>query len=164
MKDIYNTTHQTFFMEYQTQKKSWFSRNWPWVVPLGGCLTLICIFILFIGTAIFGVSKALTGATPYQEGLDKAQSDEYIIQVLGEPIETNGIMSGSLQYHNSIGTADISIPIKGPNGEAQLYIIGTKENEKWRYSEMYVIIEESNEQVDLLWDQKDHTIEEEDNF
>ncbi|KAA1245258.1 cytochrome c oxidase assembly factor Coa1 family protein [Aquimarina sp. RZ0] len=145
-------------MEHQTQRKSWFSRNWPWVVPVGGCLTLTIIFIIFMGSVIFGVSKAFTAATPYQEGLAKAQEDEYIIRVLGEPIETNGIMSGSLKFENSTGYADISIPIKGPEGEAQIYVVGTKENDIWAYSKMYVIIAETNEQVDLLWNEKKETI------
>jgi len=139
-------------MENQTQKKSWFKRNWPWVVPVGGCLTLIVIFFVFIGTAIFGVSKMFTGSEPYKDGLDKVQRDEYVVQQLGEPIETNGIMSGSLKLENDEGTVDISIPIKGPDGEGKLFIVGSKENDQWTYSEMYVIIEETNEQVDLLWD------------
>jgi len=69
-------------MENQTQKKSWFKRNWPWVVPVGGCLTLIVIFFVFIGTAIFGVSKMFTGSEPYKDGLDKVQRDEYVVQPL----------------------------------------------------------------------------------
>ncbi len=140
-------------MENNEKKKSWFSKNWPWVVPVGGCLTLLVIFAFFIGATIFGVSKVLTNSSPYQEGLAKAQEDEYIIQVLGEPIETNGIMNGSLTYENGVGNADISIPIIGPNGTASIYVIGTKQNEEWIYSKMYVIISETNEQVDLLWDE-----------
>ncbi|WP_299221416.1 cytochrome c oxidase assembly factor Coa1 family protein [uncultured Aquimarina sp.] len=138
-------------MEEHTPQKSWFSRNWPWVVPLGGCLTLIIIFFVFLGSVIFGVSQAFTNSTPYQDALVKAQEDEYIVQMLGEPIETNGIMSGSLLFENNEGSVDISIPIKGPEGEARIYIVGIKQNDKWTYSELYVIIDETNEQVDLLW-------------
>lgn len=60
-------------------------------------------------------------------------------------------MNGSLKFENEEGSADISIPIKGPNGEARIYIVGTKQNDTWTYSELYVILEETNEQVDLLW-------------
>lgn len=138
-------------MEEHTPKKSWLSRNWPWAVPLGGCLTLIIIFFIFLGSVIFGVSEVLTNSTPYQDALTKAQEDEYIVQTLGEPIETNGIMQGELNFKNNKGMADISIPIKGPEGEARIYVVGTKQNDQWTYSELYVIIEETNEQVDLLW-------------
>ncbi|WP_405209194.1 cytochrome c oxidase assembly factor Coa1 family protein [Aquimarina sp. LLG6339-5] len=138
-------------MEEQISKKSWFSRNWPWVVPVGGCFTIIVIFFVFLGSVVFGVSKAFTNSGPYQDGLLKAQQDEYVVQMLGEPIETNGIMNGSLKFENEEGSADISIPIKGPDGEARIYIVGTKQNDTWTYSELYVILEETNEQVDLLW-------------
>lgn len=138
-------------MEVHTPKKSWFSRNWPWVVPVGGCLTLIILFFIFLGSVIFGVSKAFTNSGPYQDGLTKAREDEYVIKMLGEPIETNGIMSGSLKFENDEGSVDISIPIKGPDGEARIYIVGTKQNDQWKYSELYVLLENNNEQVDLLW-------------
>lgn len=138
-------------MEEHTPRKSWFSRNWPWVVPVGGCLTLIIIFFVFLGSVIFGVSQAFTNSTPYQDGLIKAQEDEYVIQMLGEPIETNGIMSGDLKFENGEGSADISVPIKGPKGEARIRIVGTKQNEIWTYTELFVIFKETNETVDLLW-------------
>ncbi len=138
-------------MEEHTPRKSWFGRNWPWVVPVGGCLTLIIIFFIFLGSVVFGVSKAISGSTPYQDAIIKAQGDEYIAQMLGEPIETNGIMNGNIKYENDEGSVDISIPIKGPEGEAKVYVVGTKKNGKWTYSELYVILDENNEQVDLLW-------------
>ncbi|MBW1298208.1 cytochrome c oxidase assembly factor Coa1 family protein [Aquimarina litoralis] len=138
-------------MEVQAPKKSWFSRNWPWVVPLGGCLTIIIIFFVFLGSVIFGVSQAFTNSGPYQDAMAKVQSDEYVIEKLGEPIETNGIMNGSLKFENDEGSVDISIPIKGPDGEGRVYIVGTKNDGNWNYSELYVILEETNEQVDLLW-------------
>ncbi len=137
-------------MSEHVQQKSWFARNWGWVVPVGGCLTIIVLFFIFLGSVIFGVSEMMTGSDPYKEGLAKAQQDDYLIEILGEPIETDGIMQGELSFKNSKGKADISIPIKGPKGEARVYIVGTKQNEQWTYSEMYVIIAETDEQIDLL--------------
>lgn len=147
-------------MEHQVRQKSWFSRNWGWVVPLGGCLTMIILFFVFLGSVIFGVSELVSNSDPYQDALTKVKEDEYVIGILGEPIETNGIMQGELSFKNSTGYADISIPIKGPDGEAKVYIKGTKQNDEWDYSEMYVIIEETNEQIDLLgYEQTDPLIE-----
>ncbi len=135
--------------------KSWFARNWGWAVPLGGCLTIIILFFVFLGSVIFGVSELITESTPSQDAIAKVNEDDYVVNILGEPIETNGIMNGSLSYENNVGSADISIPIKGPNGEAQLYVIGTKLNDQWTYKEMYVIIDSTNEQIDLLGYEED---------
>lgn len=137
-------------MEHQVQEKSWFSRNWPWVVPVGGCLTMIVLFFVFLGSVVFGVSKAFSESTPYKDALEKINQDDYVINILGEPIESNGIMSGSFNYTNGKGSADISIPVKGPNGTAKLYIVGSKKDDQWTYSELYVIIHETDEQIDLL--------------
>lgn len=142
-------------MEDQSPQKSWFSRNWGWVVPLGGCLTVIILFFIFLGSVIFGVSELMTGSDPYKEALAKVQQDEYVIEILGEPIETDGIMQGELSFKNNTGKADISIPIKGPDGEARVYLVGTKQNDLWTYTEMYVIISETEEQIDLLGYEKD---------
>lgn len=138
-------------MENSVQKKSWFSRNWPWAVPLGGCLTLIVLLVVFMGSVIFGVSKMFTASTPYMESVAAAQQDEYLQEVLGEPIETDGMMQGEISTTDGSGIANITIPIKGPNGEARIYLSGTKENGQWTYSKMEVVIEETNESVDLLW-------------
>ncbi|KZS39841.1 hypothetical protein AWE51_09340 [Aquimarina aggregata] len=137
-------------MEDHGQQKSWFARNWGWVVPLGGCLTIIVLFFVFLGSMIFGVSKLMTGSDPYKEGLAKVQQDEYVIEILGEPIETNGMMQGEISIKNSVGIANISVPIKGPKGEAKLYVVGNKRNDQWTYSDMYVIISGTDEQIDLL--------------
>lgn len=137
-------------MENQVRQKSWFSRNWPWVVPLGGCLTFIVLIIVFAGSVIFGVYKGFSESTPYKDAIAKVNEDEYVVDILGEPIEPDGMMSGNFNYSNGRGSADMSIPIKGPDGEARLYVVGVKENKIWEYSEMYVIIDETNEQIDLL--------------
>ncbi len=107
-------------------------------------------YFLFFWALIFGVSELITESAPYQDALLKVNEDEYVVNILGEPIETNGIMNGSLSYKNNTGSADISIPIKGPKGEAQLFVVGTKQNDQWTYKEMYVIIDETDEQIDLL--------------
>lgn len=142
-------------MEDHIPQKSWFARNWGWAVPVGGCLTIIILFFIFLGSLIFGVSELISESVPYQDAIKKVNEDEYVINILGEPIETDGMMNGSLSYKNNQGSADISIPIKGPNGEAELYLVGTKENDQWTYTEMYVIIEETDEQIDLLGYQQD---------
>lgn len=137
-------------MDELVPQKSWFSRNWPWAVPLGGCLTIILLFIFGVGAAIFGVSKALSGSQPYKDGVHEASHNQHVIEVLGEPIETNGIMNGNISIHNNVGEADISVPLKGPNGTATVYVTGQKVDGKWNYQEMYVIISETEEHIDLL--------------
>lgn len=147
-------------MNDHIQEKSWFARNWGWAVPLGGCLSIIVLFFIFLGSVLFGVSELITESTPYQDAIAKVNEDEYVVNILGEPIETDGMMNGNLSYQNSTGSADISIPIKGPKGNAELFVVGTKQNDQWTYTEMYVIIDQTDEQIDLLgYEQNEHNDE-----
>ncbi|WP_103867011.1 cytochrome c oxidase assembly factor Coa1 family protein [Aquimarina sp. I32.4] len=149
-------------MNDHVQQKSWFARNWGWAVPLGGCLTIIILFFVFLGSVIFGVNELFTQSVPHQDALAKINNDDYVVTILGEPIETDGIMSGNISYQNSIGSADISIPIKGSKGTAQLYVVGTKQNDTWSYTEMYVIVDDTDEQIDILgYEQNDSIIKDE---
>lgn len=131
-------------------RPSWWKRNWKWAVPVGGCLSVIVLIIIVIGAGIFGVSKMFSGSEPYAYGLEQAQSNEQVIELLGTPIETYSIMQGSINYSNDDGEADISIPIKGPNGKGKIYVVGEKRNDIWTYLELEVRIEENNETINLL--------------
>ena len=131
-------------------QKSWWKRNWKWVVPTGGCLTLLIIGGLIVGSIFFGVSKMFKNATPYQEALSMAKADKKVTQTLGEPIETDGMAGGELNYKNGQGSADLSIPIKGPNGEATLFLVGEKLEDTWEYSKLEVQINDTERVIDLL--------------
>ncbi len=137
-------------MENRGSQKSWFGRNWIWVVPTGGCLTLIILFIVFIGATVFGVSKLITESGPYQEAIEKVNNDDYVIKQLGSPIESTGIPSGNISLQNDEGSASFSIPIEGPKGTAKLYVTGTKLQNTWEYSEVYLIISDTGEEIDLI--------------
>ncbi len=143
------------------QEKSWWKRNWKWVVPTGGCLTIIILFIILTGAAVFGITKAFSGTEPYQESIAKTQNNEQVIELLGEPIETDGIMQGSINFSNNDGSANIRIPIKGPKGEGTIYVVGEKLDGIWNYSELEVRIDQNNETINLLNEGLDKPLEEE---
>ncbi|WP_299766912.1 cytochrome c oxidase assembly factor 1 family protein [uncultured Dokdonia sp.] len=144
------------------QEKSWWKRNWKWALPVGGCGGCLIIVILFIGGVFAGVTTMFTSSTPYQEGLEKVNSNEQVVELLGTPIEKDGIMQGSINFNNGDGEADFNIPIKGPKGEGRLYIVGEKRNDEWTYSEMEVRIDQNNEVINLLNEGLDKPEEEED--
>ena len=136
-------------MEVEKQK-SWFSRNWPWVIPVGGCLAVILLFVFGVGAAVFGGMKMLKSSEPYEYAVEKASSDEELIAIIGEPIETDGVMQGSLNYKNGVSSADIRVPLKGPNGKASVSIKGEKTDDIWVYEVFYITIKDTQEQINLL--------------
>ena len=136
-------------MEEQV-KKSWFRRNWLWFVPSIGCLTIIIVFILGIGALLVGVTSMLSDSTPSMYALERASKNEYVLQVLGEPIEQKGMTTGSINFSNGDGNADLRIPIRGPKGNAVLRVVAEKTDDEWTYEKLYIIIKNTNEKINLL--------------
>ncbi|PKA82716.1 cytochrome oxidase complex assembly protein 1 [Ulvibacter sp. MAR_2010_11] len=137
-------------MEENIPHKNWFGRNWKWVVPTGGCLVAIILFVVFAGTLVMGVTSLLTDSDPYKEAMSKAQENELVVAAIGEPIEQDGMTMGSLNYNNGEGQANLSIPIKGPKGEAVLSVFANKPGDEWIYHLLEVQIKNSGETISLL--------------
>lgn len=131
------------------QEKSWFARNWGWLLG-GGCFVLILIVALGIGSLIFGVSKMFTSSTPYKYAMEQATSNQDVIDLIGSPIETDGIMQGNINLSGDDGEADFKIPIKGSKGKGRIVVVATKDYGKWTYEKLYVQIKDSEEQINLL--------------
>ncbi|WP_353777320.1 cytochrome c oxidase assembly factor Coa1 family protein [Winogradskyella sp. 3972H.M.0a.05] len=134
----------------QHKQKSWFGRNWPWVLPVGGCLIVILLFVFGVGAVIFGATKMISGSEPYEYAVTTAKTNETVINILGDNIEPDGMMSGNISYSNNDGEADITIPIKGSKGEGSVSVKAQKTDGEWYYEALYVTIKETGEQVNLL--------------
>lgn len=138
----------------EVQQKSWFKRNWLWFVPTMGCLTLIVLFLLGIGSLIFGITNMISDSEPAQYALEIATESLVVIEALGEPIE-DGIASGSISFNDGDGDADLRIPISGPKGSATLRVVGEKYDGSWSYEKIYVILGDSDQRIDLLQEKLD---------
>ncbi|WP_452220048.1 cytochrome c oxidase assembly factor Coa1 family protein [Lacinutrix salivirga] len=137
-------------MEEHVQNKNWFGRNWKWVVPVGGCLTIIIVGIFVLGAAVFTGINAFKNATPYEHAVTQAKLNPLVQEKLGDSIDTYGMFSGNLNYTNGKSVADISIPIEGETGKGTLYVVGEKIDDQWDYDALYVIIKDTEEKIDLL--------------
>ena len=130
-------------------QQSWWKRNWKWVVPVGGCLSLMVIGIVIIGSVVYGVSKTFEDSQPYTHSLMLANENTELLAILGSPIEEDGMVQGKVNWNNGKKSADLRIPISGPKGNGILYVNASGEGDNWNYQTIEVIT--SNEQkIDLL--------------
>ena len=106
-------------------RKSWFSRNWGWLLG-GGCLSLIVVAILAIGGIVYKVTDAVKGSEPYAYAYLKTVENESVIELLGTPIETNGMGNTSYKYGKGSASAELVIPIKGPKDEGSIIVDAEK--------------------------------------
>lgn len=134
--------------DYYQPKRSWWDRNWKWFVPTG-CLSILVIFGLFIASLFFGITSMMKSSDAYKESMVIVQHNKTVIEKLGEPIENDGMVSGSISTGNDTGHCDLQIPIKGSKGKATLFVTGEKRG-KWKYEQMSVYIKKTNEEIDLL--------------
>ncbi|MFG4001684.1 cytochrome c oxidase assembly factor Coa1 family protein [Flavobacterium aquidurense] len=135
--------------DYVEVRKSWWERNWKWFVPTG-CVSLLLIFVLFIASIFFGVTAMMTNSDVYKEAMIKANLNKVVTEKLGSPIEDDGMTSGSINTTNGDrGSCNLQIPIKGPKGQATLFVVAEKKG-TWQYSEMTVVIKTTKEEIDLL--------------
>ncbi|CAM1350975.1 cytochrome c oxidase assembly factor Coa1 family protein [Tenacibaculum insulae] len=138
----------------EQQQKSWFGRNWLWFVPVSGCLGFILLIVMGVGAAVFSVSKMITNATPIEYAIEQAVKNKEVTHFLGESIEKYGIPSGEISINNNDGEVDFSIPIQGNKGKGTLIVRGIKVDGTWSYEDLYVVIKETEEEINLLEKEK----------
>ncbi len=137
-------------MEENIERKGWFGRNWKWAVPTGGCLLIIVLIVAFVGTIAVGVTSMMSDSQAYIDAMEMVKNNPEVMERIGEPIETNGMSGGSINYSNGFGEAELTIPIKGPKGEATIRVEGQGKDTNWTYDTMDVYIDETNEIINLL--------------
>jgi Cytochrome oxidase complex assembly protein 1 len=129
-------------------KRSWFSRNWLWVVPVG-CLVPVLVCGGCGVTIAMIVFSSMKASEPYKDALTAARAHPAVKAELGEPIEAGFMVNGNIAIQNNTGTADISIPISGPKKSGTLHVVGNKADGKWTYSTMDVTTDGGAKKIDL---------------
>jgi hypothetical protein len=126
-------------------RKSWFSRNWKWFVPV------ILIVVFGLPLVVMGsVFAAMKNSDAAKESVLKAQANPRVVQKLGTPIEEGWLVSGSINTSTTSGDADLAVPISGPKGQGKVYVTAHKSAGAWNYSVMEVAFEGSKARINLL--------------
>jgi len=128
---------------------NWFGRNWKWAAPTG-CLLLVLLVALFVGSIFFFVFSMMKSNDAYQHGLATARKDPEVVMALGQPIQEGWFVSGNFEENGASGQANFSIPVSGPKGAGTLYVEARKAAGQWNYSTMVLEVEASKQRIDLL--------------
>src|SRR5262245_3202581 len=110
---------------YEPPRRSWWSRNWMWFVPLG-CLGCCAAPVGLVVAAAFFAVGMMRFSDVYQEALHRAQQDPSVIAEIGRPVEAGWTVHGSIQSRGPAGEANFDIPVHGPKGEGTIYVVATK--------------------------------------
>lgn len=111
-------------------QRSWFSRNWGWVLGCG-CLSVLAgsvLVIVLIFALIFSVIK---NSDVYKQALARTQNSPAAQEALGSPIEAGYMVQGQVNVNNDAGNASLTIPVSGPKGAGTVTVRATRSGGKW---------------------------------
>jgi hypothetical protein len=131
------------------RKRGWWERHWRWAVPLG-CAGLVAVPVLLVVSFFFLLVGGIKSSWAYSNALEAARTNAWVVEELGEPIETRWFVSGSINVSGSSGEAEFTIPLKGPRNTATLYVVAEKEAGEWRFELLEIVIAGQDDRIDLL--------------
>ncbi len=129
----------------------WWARNWKWAVP-AGVSVLVAGFVGFCALIVMLVFGVMKHSEVYQTAVSEAQAEPAVIGALGVPIEEGLFVTGNIQISGPSGSADLAIPVSGPDGNATIYVVAEKRAGAWQYSTLEVAVHDTGETIDLLDD------------
>jgi hypothetical protein len=130
-------------------RRSWWGRNWFWVVPVGCLLPVVLCggLVALIVAAVFGAIKS---SVPYTESLATVKQDAQVQQLLGDPIEPGFFVTGSINVSGDSGDADIAYSVSGPKGSGTVYVVAEKTAGEWDFKTLALESAETGDRIDLL--------------
>jgi hypothetical protein len=104
-----------------------------------GILAAASVFVLFVIPLFFAVDSMMRNSGAYQLTLNTAKSSPCVINALGLPLESRWIMTGSIEESSVEGSAQLSIPVKGPKGKGSLDVQAKKRNGSWKINSLLFV-------------------------
>lgn len=120
-------------------------RNWA-----RAGFAIIIGFIVLIAPLFYLTNYLLTNSEAYKLSLDKAITDQRVIEVMGEPIQPSWLISGNIKSSSSSGFASLSIPITGPSCEGNIVSRSKKKEGEWEVSFLMVKFECKSDNIILI--------------
>jgi hypothetical protein len=128
---------------------SWWKRNWKWALPTGGCLTIIIVFVAFIGYAAYKVSDAFSNDTSifaFAKVVKTVQENPTVIERLGKPIE---LETENYDPLSDPGNMNFEMVLDGRKSDGVLKVIAHKVDDEWIYDLFTVTFDDTQEVLDL---------------
>jgi hypothetical protein len=120
--------------EWAWKNKTWESveqfkrvqRAWS----IAGWASLAFCFVVFgiIGGIVFNV---LYDNDVVRATMVELKHNKEATSLLGEPIKKGLFVSGNYELKNSVGTADLSVPVEGPKAKGTVHVVANKKDGVW---------------------------------
>ena len=137
------------------EKKSFWKKNWKWVLPTSILLFFIGIGLLIqlsVDGNVADFAQAYSDNLLYEKALEKVKLNHRVKETLGEieTIEKLAILEGNTKYSNNNNSVETTIRIKGTKGKGKMDISAQKIGTKWEYKKINIRIKNPKEEIDIL--------------
>ena len=137
-------------MHRHGEERSWWSRNWGWVIGCG-CLIPLIGFAACTGLVWFGGKSWLESSGGFPEALERVRAHPEVVAALGEPIEmTFGNINTTIDGDDDGSTMRSTVPISGPNGSGRMRFEAIERGNAWELTELVVTLPGRSAPIDLL--------------
>jgi len=132
-----------------TLPKSWFSRNWKWLVPTAvlGFVALVALAAGMLVSFVFGLLKS---SEPYQHAVAAASTNPNVVRELGAPVAPGWYVSGSVSVSGTSGEANLAIPLNGKLRRGTVYVVAKKTDGAWTYGRLQMLVDGDEFPLELL--------------
>lgn len=128
--------------------KSWYQRNWYWVLPLG-FLTPV-LLVVFAAAGLIGmsvVSKRTSDA--YRLAVQEIQNSPEVAAKLGSPVQGSWNIDGRITRKNGQGTAELVFPVYGSDKEGIARVTASQQGAEWVLDELTVQVRDEDQPLVL---------------
>lgn len=121
-----------------------------WTIASLILLVVTMAFYVFLFLSIFVfATKSLNQSQPTQMALQQMQTNSQVQDILGSSIHRDGSVSGSVNSENGSGSAKITIPVAGSNGQGKLHARACKTDTGWHIYRLVFTQDDSNTMIAL---------------
>ncbi len=136
------------------KQRSWWKKNWKWLVPVSGIILILIVFLISSGVAgnSADIVRAYSETELYENALEKVKSDERASELLGEikPIDKLAILEGVVKYSNEYKTINSSIRVVGTKGRGRMDISADLIHDEWNYKKINIRIKKPIEKKQTI--------------
>lgn len=86
-----------------------------------------------------------------RDAVGRMEANQQAIELLGKPIAMRGGLQGEVKQDETGWTeAQLTIPVRAPNGEAVVHVAGGRGSGPWVYTTFEVVFEKEHKKLDLI--------------
>lgn len=129
------------------RRKSWLN-NWKILVPALALVIALCLglFVFGLFSIIFSMFR---NSYPYKTAVQSANQSAEVAMEIGTPVHVGWLISGNINYRNSDGDANLSIPISGTKGRGHIIVVGKKRAGQWSFETFEVNVDGQSRPIEL---------------